>query len=214
MSGEPVAVAEGGRLSFFQWFVFGLDRRLRRVHQVFEYSDRPDCVFRIQRKPSSSSYVLSDGVAVREGDPVIELHLWNEHLPKMSAARASIGWGSRLNHGFRNSLEELASYLDARPEFDDVEVVYANMALGGRDRTDELVLKLCRVLGLERVNDGHRVSLGEHLQRCGENILGLMLSMATNPAASRLDMLGRSRARLAISREKLRSRRAARAARR
>ena len=206
MSGE--GVAETARVSVVQRFVFGLDRWLQRSQDVFEYSDRPDCVFRIQRTLSSSSYVLSDGVAVREGDPIIELHLWNEHMPRMDAAGGGIGWGSRLNHGFRDSLAELSGWLDARPEFDDFKVVYANMALGGRERTEGLVAKLCKVLGLERIEDGHKISLGEHLRRFGENILGLMLSAASNPAAARLDMLARSRARLAISRGKLRANRA------
>jgi hypothetical protein len=202
------AVAEGGasRLSLIQRFVFWLDDGLRRDQHVFEYSDRPDCVFRIQRARSRSSYVLSDGVAVREGDPIIELHLWNEQLPKMTAARASIGWGTRLAHGFRSSLQELRAWLDARPEYDDAAVIYANMGLGGGERTNQLVRWMCGPMGLELVNDGYRPTFGDHLHRLGDNILGLMLAMATNPAAARFDMLIRRRARIAISRAELRRR--------
>jgi hypothetical protein len=204
--GETMAGGDAVRPSLIQRFVFWLDERLRRGQQVFEYSDRPDCVFRIQRSRSRSSYVLSDGVAVHEGDPIIELHLWNEHLPKMPAARASIGWGSRLAHGFRSSLRELCAWLDARPDYDDAAAVYANMGLGGAKRTEQLVRWMCGPLGLEPVNDGHRPTFGQHLHRLGDNILGLMLVMATNPVAARADMLMRHRARVAISRSELRRR--------
>jgi hypothetical protein len=204
--GQAVAQGDHARTPLIGRFVFWLDARLRREQQVLEYSDRAECVFRIQRAVSRSSYALSDGVVVHEGDPIIELHLWNEHLPKMAAARASIGWGSRLTHGFRSSLQELCTWLDARPEFDDVHVVYANMSLGGGERTAQLVRWMCGPLGLELVNDRHRPTLGEHLHRLGENVLGLMLVMATNPVAARPGMLIRQRARVAMSRAQLRRR--------
>ena len=204
--GEAIRGGGAVRQSLIQRFVFWLDEGLRRDQQMFEYSDRPDCLFRIQHSRSRSSYVLSDGVAVREGDPIIELHLWNEHLPKMTAARASIAWGSRLAHGFRSSLRELRAWLDARPEHDDATVVFANMALGGGKRTDQLVRWMCGPLGLEPVIDGYRPTFREHLKRLGENILGLMLVMATNPAAARFDMLMRDRAHVAMSRAELRRR--------
>jgi hypothetical protein len=204
--GEAVAGEDAVLPSLIQRFVFWLDEGLRREQQVFEYSDRRDCVFRIQRTRSRSSYVLSDGVTVSEGDPIIELHLWNEHVPTMTAARASIGWGSRLAHGFRSSLRELRAWLDARPEYDDATVLYANMALGGGKRTDQLVRRMCGPLGLEPVTDGCRPTFRDHLKRLGENILGLMLATATNPVAARFDMLMRGRARVAMSRAELRRR--------
>jgi hypothetical protein len=204
--GEGAKRAEAVRPSPIQRFVFWLDKGLRRDRQVFEYSDRPDCVFRIQRSRSPSSYVLSDGVTVNEGDPIIELHLWNEHLPKMTAARASIGWGTRLAHGFRSSLRELCAWLDVRREYDDVTVVYANMALGGGERTDQLLRWMCGPLGLEPVADGYRPTFRDHLRRLGENILGLMLVLAINPVAARFEMLMRDRARVAMSRAELRRR--------
>jgi hypothetical protein len=189
-----------------QRFVFWLDARLRRSQRVFEYSDRADCVFRIQRSRAQSSYNLSDGVAVLEGDQIVELHLWNEQVPKMAASRASIRWGNRLTRAFRSSLRELCAYLDARPEFDDLNVVFADLALSGGKRTPQLVRGMCRPLGFEMVDDGHRPTPREHLHRLGANILGLMLVIATNPVAARLDMLGRDRARVAISRAELRRR--------
>ncbi len=205
MSDGAAGGAEGERRTWLQKFVLGLDDRLRLANQTFEYSQRPDCVFRIQRSRSRTRYRLSDGVEVHEGDPVIELHFWNEHLPKLDAKGGSIGWGSRLNNGYRTSLRELSAYLDARPEFDDFNVISGQMALGGRERTDELVLRMCNVMGLERVVDDHKPSFGEHLQRFGENILGLMLVMATNPVVARPSMLVRDRAHVAMSRAKLRS---------
>lgn len=193
-------------MSPIQRLVLRFDAHLRRKAKVFEYSDSPECVFRISHAASRSSYRLSDGVAVSRGDPVIEIHLWNEHMPKMNTARASIGWGSRLAHAFRFSLEELCAWLDSRPEFDDVVAVRADMALAGGKRSEQLVRRMCMPLGLEAANDGYRPPPIERLYNLGENVTGLMLVLATNPAAARLDILIRGRARIAISRAELRRR--------
>jgi hypothetical protein len=197
-------------VSPIQRLVLRFDAHLRRRAGVFEYSDSPRCVFRIGRAISRCGYTLSDGVAVSPGDKVVELHLWNEHMPRMAAARASIGWGSRLAHGFRFSLQELCAWLDSQPEYDDVVAVRTDMALAGGKRTEQLVRRMCMPFGLEEVNDGHRPPLGERLFNLGENVTGLLLVLATNPAAVRPDILLRGRARLAMSRAELRRRHGAR----
>jgi hypothetical protein len=59
--------------------VFALDSWLRRREGVFEYSHKPDCIFRAQLSRLSSDVLLSDGTFGRPGDRVIDLHLWNAY---------------------------------------------------------------------------------------------------------------------------------------
>ena len=62
-------------------FIFALDSQLRRREGVFEYSHKPDCIFRAQFSRLSSDVLLSDGTFGRPGDRVIDLHFWNDKLP-------------------------------------------------------------------------------------------------------------------------------------
>src|SRR5262249_3716327 len=92
-------------------FIFALDSWLRRREGVFEYSHKPDCIFRAQLSRLSSDVLLSDGTFGRPGDRVIDLHLWNEQIPAMPIAGYSLAWGCRFNRSFEKSLGELAQSL-------------------------------------------------------------------------------------------------------
>jgi hypothetical protein len=74
-------------------FIFALDSWLRRRQGVFEYSHKPDCIFRAQLSRLSSDIQLSDGTFGRPGDRVIDLHLWNEQIPVAPMAGYSLAWG-------------------------------------------------------------------------------------------------------------------------
>ena len=85
-------------------FIFVLDRWLRRREGVFEYSHKPDCIFRAQLGRLSSDVLLSDGTFGRPGDRVIDLHLWNEQIPAIPVPGYSLAWGCRFNRSFEKSL--------------------------------------------------------------------------------------------------------------
>jgi hypothetical protein len=68
----------------FPWLeamVAALDDRLRVRHGVIEYTNSPECLFRIQLAASNDDYVLSDGTCIRAGDRIANLHVWNEQFP-------------------------------------------------------------------------------------------------------------------------------------
>ena len=107
-------------------FIFAFDSWLRRREGVFEYSHKPDCIFRAQLRRLSSDVLLSDGTFGRPGDRVIDLHLWNEHIPAMPIAGYSLAWGCRFNRSFEKSLGELAQSLVNKPELSDINIIRAN----------------------------------------------------------------------------------------
>ena len=81
-----------------QW-VFGLDRWLRRWHGIYEFTAQRDCLFRAERCLAEESLLLSDGTYVRRGDPLLKIHLWNEHMPVMRQDGPTIAWARRASRG-------------------------------------------------------------------------------------------------------------------
>jgi len=81
----------------FPWLeamVAALDDRLRVRHGVIEYTNSPECLFRIQLAASNDDYVLSDGTCIRAGDRVVNLHVWNEQFPYFTGKGPTLPGGA------------------------------------------------------------------------------------------------------------------------
>jgi hypothetical protein len=61
-----------------------LDRLLRKQQGVFEYWDDPGCMFRASTGRARHTIRLPDG-EIPTGAEVLQLHFWNEHMPRISA---------------------------------------------------------------------------------------------------------------------------------
>ena len=109
--------ANGHTRPLWAEFIFVLDSWLQWWGGVFEYSQKPDCVFRAQFSRLSSDVLLSE--IGRSGDRVIDLHLWNEQIPVAPMAGYSLAWGCRFSRSFAKSLGELAQSLANKPELSD-----------------------------------------------------------------------------------------------
>jgi hypothetical protein len=81
-----------------------LDRYLRRRLGMFELCDDPEMIFRVRVIPSTRALPVPGG-EISAGEPVIELHFWNEHLPELSWDGPDMEWGIRavrvLTHSCR-----------------------------------------------------------------------------------------------------------------
>ena len=181
--------------------VFALDRWLCRRSGSFEYSDRPDCVLRIQPYAAPHDLRLSDGTVVRAGERTLRLHLWSEHMPRMGRGGPSLRWARRINRSVERSLRELAQYLDARSEFDGIRVLFADMNLATARQARQFQRIVVR-LGFEPVPEQPPRGL---LRQIGEVILVLLLVIASNPAGLRHALRGHQR-RIYLSRSALQAR--------
>lgn len=183
-----------------QW-VFSLDRWLRRWHGVYEFTAHRDCLFRAERCAAEESLLLCDGVRVRRGDPLLRIHLWNEHVPVMGRDGPTIAWARRASRAVESSLRELARHVAQSRDLDAVVAVCADMRLATPKQSAQLARIVYRY-GFEAEKDS-RVGRPGLLRLIGENILMVLLVLATNPIAFRAAVLRRGHARVIISRAKL-----------
>jgi len=185
--------------------VFGVDRWLRQWHQVNEYSDHPLCIFRIQVSQLDHTVVLSDGVSAQPGDRILDLHFWNEHVPRMARDGASIRWGLQMSRCVNVSLRELARYLSFERELTDIVLIRANVMFCTADESGQLI-RICSRLGFESPSGRLPFGLAEQLLRFGQNLLISVMVLVLNSAALRADTLQRTRIGLYLTRQQLMTR--------
>lgn len=183
-----------------QW-VFSLDRWLRRWHGIYEFTAHRDCLFRAERCLAEESLLLSDGTRVRRGDPLLKVHLWNEHMPVMRQDGPTVAWARRASRAINTSLRELARHVAQSSDLDAIVAVCADMRLATARQSAQLARIVARY-GFEAAKDS-RVGRPGFLRRIGENILMMLLVLATNPMAFRAAVLRRDHTRVVISRAKL-----------
>ncbi len=182
--------------------VFALDERLRRRNAVFDYAERPDCMFRAKIDRVARGISLANGVRLRPGDRIVDLHFRNEFFPRMDRSGATIGWALKTAKVMDLSFRELFEFLDGRAEFDDIAAVRAVMPLRSLGQVDQFEHIAAR-FGFELVPDMEPRGPGAWMQRLGQNAIGLLLVFAGNPRAARLDILWRRGATAFLSRHAL-----------
>jgi len=185
--------------------VFALDGILRQRHQVFEFTADPACIFRVQLARAEHPFDLPNGTRIRPGDRVLNLHYWNEQIPRVPLAGPTIGWARKFCCRMDSSLRELARYCAADPDARDVVAVVANLAQGTRQQRDQLT-NIMRRFGFApplALADARPEAM---LRRFGENLLIAGMVLARNPVVLRVDTLWRDRTVLVLSRAALSAR--------
>jgi hypothetical protein len=182
-----------------------LDGHLRLHHGVIEYTRHPDCLFRIQVITSRDDFILTDGVHVRPDDRLISLHVWNEQFPAFPPGGPTMAWARRFNRAFDISLRELALFLEARPDLDDVTGICGNIPFKPTERSAQLARFVSR-FGFETIAVNGSESLRQRMHWLGENILISMMVLAHNAGALRSDTLWRDRTLVFLSRQTLQRR--------
>ncbi len=104
--------------------VRAIDLALQRHYHVFEFTDDPQCILRVALSVNARDFVLSDSVHIARGEPILELHFWNERLPALPRHGASLGWGIEVARRARYSLCLLAEYLACKPRFNPVRALH------------------------------------------------------------------------------------------
>ena len=180
-----------GAIRFTDWF-------LRRWHRVHEFTADPDCLIRISHSTATRPIALSDGVHIYPGDKVLDLHIWNEQLPRFFGRGADFTWATLIRRKLLGSVRSLARHLARDEQCQSFVAIRARATFGSRRQAAQLRRAAAR-FGFEMVEDGPP----NRLHEMGEDILIWAFARAFNPAALRHHKLRRNRTELWISRDRL-----------
>jgi len=158
-----------------------IDTLLRRSLGVVEFSDDPGCILRIGLTRANRPRILSDGTAIRQGDPLCELHLWNERLPRMGPGGPDLDWALKMYRGMVYSLQLLARFLATSAEYADAVAVHGEGAVM-RGAELEQVQRLFVRLGFETA-PRHAQTRGERFARWWQNLYSTWIIWTFNPAS-------------------------------
>lgn len=95
-----------------------LSRRLK----IFPFCDAEDCLVRLQITKASHRVGLLGGI-VEEGEPVLAIHLWNEHVPKMTAEGSDLAWAALTGRLFVQSLHAAGKHIRENINLDGIRAV-------------------------------------------------------------------------------------------
>lgn len=180
-----------------------IDKTLRARQGIFEYCDCPRCIFRVNVGTLTHETILSDDTRLCAGSRIINLHLWNEHVPPFPDQGPTIGWARRMSQDLEISLRELAAFVATHPAFDDVGAVGGKMVFGSTEQTQAVAHLAERYGFVYAVEHAANRTISQTLHSFGENILISMIVISRNPGALRADCFSRERVLVYLHRDEL-----------
>lgn len=158
--------------------VRGLDAILRRANGVYEFTADSACLLRLARARAPYPLPLPTGT-VQKGEPVLALHLWNEHIPPLPASGADLAWGKAVSRGFVASLRAVGEEMARDPRLAQARAVGGTVAfLSPHDRPAQV--RLLRRLGFTVIS--YHPPLGR-LGELAENAYAWLLMWTYNAAS-------------------------------
>ncbi|MBM3789000.1 MAG: hypothetical protein FJW35_01465 [Acidobacteria bacterium] len=107
--------------------VQAVDRAFRRIGGIREFSDDPECLFRLSLGKARRRASFQDGTVVLPGEPLGILHLWAEHMPVIPGSGPDLVWASQTIRAARRSFGLLAIHISDQPGLQDLKA-YGNDA--------------------------------------------------------------------------------------
>lgn len=189
-----------------RWPVHAIDAVLRRVLAIREIESETESLFRIKLGRAGREVLLSDGTRVREGDMVLELHLWNEKLEPGPGEHSELGWAVRFRRQVLASLHRLAIHVERDQQLRAVRAIHMQPAIESRKPPGPIERMLPKV-GFEPIASA--APAPGRVYRFLENAWLWLLTWAHNPRALRGRHFDRTRRGFWISRSQFLARYAA-----
>jgi len=92
-----------------------LDRTLRSTLGIVEFCGSEACILRIALRRDEMDIDLPDGTQIRRSDELVELHFWNEHLPRLRDCGSPFGRAVRFRSQMHLSLKPPRRSCGPRP---------------------------------------------------------------------------------------------------
>ena len=184
--------------------VRGVDSLLRQRQGIQEFTADETCLLRISLATACRAMILSDGTAVREGDTVLQLHLWNEHLPVMPTAGPSAAWAALMKRRMRHSLAAVAAYIESERQLDAIGALHGEPPFASRVGALQMV-RTAQRFGFDVIDPDAPREWRDRIHAVLDSMLLWGLAYAFNPGRLKAKGQGllRYRYQLWMSRRKL-----------
>jgi hypothetical protein len=179
--------------------VRSIDLALRQHLGIREFTEDEGCIFRISPSSSRADVCLSDGTQIYAGDPLLQLHLWNEHLPLMPQG-PNAAWANRFRRMMHNSLVSVATLIEHSSDYEGIRACHGFSPFGSRIGALQMI-RTARRFGFDVHEQG--LDLRDRCHQVLDSMLLWGLAYSYNPAVLRGKTFIRRRYQLWISREKL-----------
>ncbi len=101
---------------------------VRKSLKIYEFTDDPDCILRIQLTTSPRSVDFGSW-RISKGDPVLGIHAWNERLPKIPAEGATLQWAIKLRRQTIYSFRKITEELRKGGKYSQIRAVYGESTI-------------------------------------------------------------------------------------
>ena len=101
------------------------DAYLCRVYGVYEFTRDPECILRISKTTAAHAFNTHGITIIPAGEPVLEIHLWNEHMTPLCANESSMVWAGRTLRQFKYSLQLVVRQIGSDPNLAEVRGIAA-----------------------------------------------------------------------------------------
>lgn len=98
------------------------DRFLRAAYGIFEFTADGEGLLRLRVRGAPHTLFLPDGI-IAKGEPVLELHLWNEHVPPLPPTGPDLAWAARVRRMLDFSFGAVARQMTWDPRLGEVRAV-------------------------------------------------------------------------------------------
>jgi hypothetical protein len=105
-----------------------IDTLVRKSEGVYEFSDDPECILRFQHKRATHSVTIGKD-RILKGEPVLEVHAWNERMPRLLKEGATLEWALQLRRRVIHSFKGVAKVMLQDHQYSRVRAVCGTSAL-------------------------------------------------------------------------------------
>ncbi|MEX1246909.1 MAG: hypothetical protein WEA61_00375 [Anaerolineales bacterium] len=95
---------------------------LRRIYGVYEFTESPRCLLRLRLTGAAHALPLPDG-EIAAGAAVVEMHMWNEHMPRIPSEGADFAWAKRMQRMSIESFRTAAAHIQNDPRLRKVKAI-------------------------------------------------------------------------------------------
>ena len=155
------------------------DAALRQIGGVSEFEAADDGLLRIAGGHAEHDFVFRDGTHVRQGQAVIDLHFWNEHLPPFPYGGPELGWKKRVRQQLMASLHRLAFRITGNTRLQRAQALRMTISIPILGQ-QSLLARLLISTGFEA---GEMASRKSAILRFLDNIWAWLLTWTYNPRA-------------------------------